>query len=150
MTNPMGLCKAWCKRKNVDNKFVIVVAYYATRPNVLPTPPEGNSKWHEGGVSLLPRITRSTEEEKQRDKRCSPDEGLMPTATSASTQKRRRQEGGLFAVTDNPELACLSNTNDQVEDTPQETPLQDQVASDAIRHQSWWESTNAFSLFGEL
>jgi hypothetical protein len=114
--------------------------------------PGGNSKWCEDSVSLLSRIARSTEEEKRRDKRCSHDEGLMPTATSASTQKkRRRQEAGLFAVTDNPELARLSNTNDQeVEDTPQETPLQDQLMSDAIRNQSWWESTNASSLFGEL
>jgi DNA-nicking Smr family endonuclease len=64
-----------------------------------------------------------------------PDEGLMPNATSASTQKkRRRQEARLFAVTNNPELARLS----------------DRLASDAIRNQSWWESTNAFSLFGEL
>jgi hypothetical protein len=39
MTNPMGLCKAWCKRKNVDNKFVTAVACHATSPDVLPTPP---------------------------------------------------------------------------------------------------------------
>jgi hypothetical protein len=152
MSNPMGLYKAWYKRRNVENKLVTAVACYATSPNVLLTPPGGNSKWYEDSVSRLPRITGSTEEEKRRDKRCLPDEGLMPTATPASTQKmRRRQEAGLFAVTDDPELPRLSNTNDQVEDTPQETPpLQDQLASDAIRKQSWWESTNAFSLFGEL
>jgi hypothetical protein len=169
----MGLYKAWFKTRKEDNKQTTIVAYYATSPNNLPTAPGGNSKWYYDMVSLLPRNARSTSTvEKQRDKRCLPEEGgSMPTATAPTQKKKSRREEpilrngatGHFVTTDDPERAMKQARpkgrvlRSRSKKPPQaETPLQEtsqsSSQSSAVEQPpktSWWDSTNAFSLFGE-
>jgi hypothetical protein len=156
MTNPMGLYKAWFKtRKN--GKQATIVGYYATKPNTLPTTPGGNSKWCYDMVSLLPRSTRSTStiQEQTTEKKSLPEVGSVPTTAPVPTEKRRRavflRHGatGHFVAPNEPERAMkqarLSRQEDMslLQETCQSTT---QEAPPVI---SWWDSSNAFSLFGE-
>jgi hypothetical protein len=93
-------------------------------------------------------------------------EGLMPTTMLAPVQKKKKMKmgevlirnggTGQFAFTNDPILAHSTNTNKQVESTTQQEETQQtqtnqqSTAAEAIKNQSWWDSTNAFSLFGEL
>jgi hypothetical protein len=70
----------------------------------------------------------------------------MPTKT-APTQKRNRGATGSF-VTDDPSERALKKTR-LSSPAPQETPLQETMAPEPPPKPSWWDSTNAFSLFGE-
>ena len=189
MTNPMGLYKA-SYRGLKNGKKGIIVGYYATSPNTLPTVPGGNTKWYHGIDSLLPKETRSTRststEEKQQENLenlCLPEEAVVPT-----NRKRRREviirngTDGTF-IQDDPERAMRqarsSNTSNRKrradtsrsepsdepppllprEDTnqplasdeppplvPREDTNQPLASEEPI---SWWDSTNAFGLFGE-
>jgi DNA-binding transcriptional regulator YhcF (GntR family) len=151
MTNPMGLYKAWFKTKK-DGKQKTIVGYYATKPNSLPTAPGANSKWIYDMVSLLPRSTRSTstEEEQTTDKKSLPEEGSMPTTAPVPTQKRRREvferhgATGHFVAPNDPERAMKQARLSRQE----QTPLQE-IAPEPPAVISWWDSSNAFNLFGE-
>jgi hypothetical protein len=78
----------------------------------------------------------------------------MPTTASVPTQKKRRREviprdgaTGHFVTTDDPERAMK-----QAHSSRQETSLQEMNQSTASEPPpliSWWDSSNAFSLFGE-
>ena len=121
MTNPLGVYKAWKKKRDGNTKSFTLVAYYATAANVLPTPPGGNSIWYENVVSLVSKIsTRSSKEEEERRKRSLPGGELIPTTTSAPTQKRRRGEAiirnggtGQFSSTSNPVLPARPTTSNE-------------------------------------
>jgi hypothetical protein len=78
----------------------------------------------------------------------------MPTTASVPTQKKRRREviprhgaTGHFDTTNDPERAMK-----QARSSRQEMPLQEtnqSTASEPPPIISWWDSPNAFSLFGE-
>ena len=103
-------------------------------------------------VSLLPRSTRSTstEEEQTTDKKSLPEEGSMPTTAPVPTQKRRREvferhgATGHFVAPNDPERAMKQARLSRQE----QTPLQE-IAPEPPAVISWWDSSNAFNLFGE-
>ena len=82
----------------------------------------------------------------------------MPTTTLAPTQKRRRGEAiirdggtGQFTSTGNPILPARSSNTNEPRVEPEEEPQEaDDLASDRILNQSWWESNSDNSFFGEL
>jgi hypothetical protein len=151
MGNKLGLYKAWIKKFDKYLKNTTLVAYYCTTPNTLPMLPGGNSKWYDDLVSVLPSHNTHSTGGKQS---LPMEQGSMPITTSAPTQKKRRGEviirnagTGQFSSTNNPVLARSTNTNGQrISDPEEETPQT--VQANPIP--SWWESTNAFSLFVEL
>ncbi len=149
IANPMGIYKAWFKTHNKETKKQLtIVAYYATSPNTLPTVPGGNSKWVHDMVSLMPAITTwSSATRTTSTTRCLPEEvvGSMPTIT-APAQKRLRCATGSF-VTNDPSKRALKQARLSL--PPQETPSQEPMAPEPPPKPSWWDSTNAFSLFGE-
>jgi hypothetical protein len=61
MANQLGLYKAWTKKRHKDRKMLTLDAYYCTTPDTLPMPPGGDSKSYDDIVSILPRITHSSD-----------------------------------------------------------------------------------------
>jgi DNA-binding transcriptional regulator YhcF (GntR family) len=154
VVNPMGLYKAWYKTKK-DGQQNTIVAYYATQPNTLPTVPGGNTKWYHDMVSLVPGSLEK--EQTTANKKSLPEEGSMPTTASVPTKKRRRGEvflrhgaTGHFVAPNDPERAMKQARFSR----QQETPLEGRTATESTASEppsviSWWDSCNAFSLFGE-
>jgi hypothetical protein len=70
MPNGIGLYKSWRKKRDDNQKMTTTYAYFATAPNVLPTPPGGNTIWHQSIMSTLQSETRF-------NKRSLPMGGLM-------------------------------------------------------------------------
>jgi hypothetical protein len=138
MAKPMGLCKSWFKRRTTEGKQAKIVAHHATSPNALPTAsPSGSKlKWCYDLLSLPSRKTRSTSrKEKQGGKRCLPVEG----SKSAPTQNKSKQE------------VIIRNgaTGRAMKKAPETQETNQSSASESPPFISWWDSTNAFSLFGE-
>ena len=175
VVSPMGLYKASYK-VGKEGKKVHVVGYYATSPNTLPTPPGGSTKWYHDIASLLPRETRSMSREENQlenlDDLRSPKEGSMSTMVPTTRKRRgdviiRNGNDGTFTRTDDPQRAmkeaCIRveskqmpreemNEESSASDEPQPfVPQEDtnQSAAADPPSTSWWDSTNAFSLFGE-
>jgi hypothetical protein len=147
IVNPMGLCKAW----RFDEKKKTVVCCAAS-PNTLPTVPGGNSKWCCDMASLLPTDTRSAATTAAEDK-----QGDTTSAQTSNKKKRRavtNRNGalrngatGYFLAMDDPERAVKQARPSTRSNPQQETPLEEMIQSSAPV--SWWDSTNAFSLFAE-
>jgi hypothetical protein len=159
LPNGMGVYKAWNKSRDENKKLTSTVAYFITTPNVLPTPPGGNSTWYKSIISVAPN---ERQQQTSSSKRCLPEGGSIPTTTSAPIQKRRRGEAiirngssGQFVVAD-PVVAMkrarLPNSKGKADGGKEiATPVLENIReSEAIQNQTWWDSPEAGKLFGEM
>ena len=132
LPNTMGIYKAECRIRKEGRRFKRT-AYYITKPNNIPLiQPGGNAKWYDTVVSVIqPRPnTRSNPEPNQRSL---PGEVAMASTMTPSPSKRGRRNESPVAIT-----------------PPQNVQIATQAPAPLppILGYSYWESTEAWQLFG--
>ena len=161
MPNGLGIYKASRKRRDGFKKMVTTTAYFATTPNVLPSQPGGNTTWY-SNMSTFHNVDTRREPTTTENKRSLPSGGQMLATTSAPVAKKRRGEvairsgsNGQFVVAD-PVMAMrkarLPHSKGRAIDHVAAAPSVTSTAleSSAIQNETWWDSPEAWKLFGEL
>ena len=132
-SNALGIYKATF-RKRVDGKLTTLTAYYVTLPNALPLQqPGSNVKWYETVVSVHEDRRPNTRAHPAL-KRNLPGDVATASTTTPSPSKRGRRNESPVAVTPPPQQEAVAPL-------PQEAPP-------PILGFSYWESTEAWQLFG--
>jgi hypothetical protein len=156
LANSSGVYKSSYRPNTGDSTRKRVTGYYTTTPGLKPIEmPGGNSKWYTIIVNEMPSAVNTQQNPMKR----SFPEGLAPTTEPAPAQKKRKGIATQRSIVDID--LTQSDKNGQFELTNKQSEWETKVlvankmSSDiepnqvarAVISQSWWESSEAHTLF---